>query len=75
MKKNLFIPFLVSVHFAFAGTGGAHDASLFMLSIIAIMSIVLAVLYSIDFIRRFVKELREKKITHLTDEANSENIV
>ncbi len=74
MKKNLFIPLLFSIQFTFAGTGGAHDASLFMLSIIAIMSIVLAVLYSIDFIRRIVKELREKKIAHLTDEANSENI-
>ncbi len=74
MKKNLFIPLLLSVHFAYAGTGGAHDASFFMLSIIAIMSIVLAVLYSIDFIRRIVKELREKKIAQLTDETNSENI-
>ena len=74
MKKNLFIPFLFSIQFTFAGTGGAHDASFFMLSVIAIMSVILAVLYSIDFIRRIVKDLREKKIAHLADESNGENI-
>jgi NADH:ubiquinone oxidoreductase subunit 2 (subunit N) len=74
MKKILLIPFLLSFHFAYAGTGSGNDETLFILSIIAVMLSILAVLYSIDFIRRIIKERKEKKINHLADNANSENI-
>jgi len=74
MKKILLIPFLLTFYFAFAGTGGAKDENLFILSIIAVMLSILAVLYSIDFIRRIIKERKEKKIAHLTDKEDSENI-
>jgi hypothetical protein len=74
MKKILLIPFLLSFHYAYAGTGSGNDETLFILSIIAVMLFILAVLYSIDFIRRIIKERKEKKITHLADKANSENI-
>jgi hypothetical protein len=74
MKKILLIPFLLSFHFAYAGTGSANDEILFILSIIAVMSFVLASLYSIDFIRRIIKERREKKISYPADKDNSENI-
>jgi hypothetical protein len=74
MKKFLLILFLLSFHFAYAGTGSGNDETLFILSIIAVMLSILAVLYSIDFIRRIIKERKEKKINHLADNANSENI-
>jgi hypothetical protein len=74
MKKILLIPFLLSFHFTYAGTGSGNDEILFILSIIAVMSFVVALLYSIDFIRRIIKDRKEKKITHLADKANSENI-
>lgn len=74
MKKKLLIPFLLSFYFAYAGTGSANDAILFYLAIIAVMSFILAVLYSINFIRRIIKERKEKKITHLADKVNDENI-
>ena len=74
MKKILLIPFLLSFHFAYAGTGSANDEILFILTIIAVLLFILAVLYSIDFIRRIIKERKEKKINHPADKANSENI-
>ncbi len=72
MKKFLLIPFLISFHFAYAGTGSANDVMLFYLAIIAVMSFILVVLYSINFIRRIIKERKEKKITHHADKANGE---
>ena len=74
MKKILLIPFLFSFYFAYAGTGGANDAILFYLAIIAVMSFILAVLYSISFIRKIIKERKEKKIIHLADKDNDETI-
>jgi len=74
MKKLLLIPFLLSFHFAFAGTGAANDEILFLLVIIAILSFILVVLYSIDFIRRINKECRKKKIARMAENAGSENI-
>lgn len=74
MKKYLLISFLVSFHFTYAGTGGANDGILLSLSIIAVLLFILVVLYSIDFIRKIIKERKEKKIAHLADNANSEDI-
>jgi hypothetical protein len=74
MKKILLIPFLLSFHFAYAGTGSGNDAVLFYLAVIALMSFILAVLYSINFIRKIIKEHKEKKITHPADKVNDENI-
>jgi hypothetical protein len=74
MRKILLILFLLSFHFAYAGTGSANDEIHFILVIIAILLFILAILYSIDFIRRLIKEHKEKKIARLTDKADSENI-
>ena len=74
MKKFLLVPFLLSFHFTYAGTGGANDGILFSLSFIAVMLFILVVLYSIDFIRRIIKERKEKKITHLADKVNDVDI-
>jgi hypothetical protein len=74
MKKLLLIPFLLSFYFSYAGTGSGNDAVLFYLAIIALMSFILAVLYTISFIKRIIKEHKEKKITHLDDKDNGENI-
>jgi|WetSurMetagenome_2_1015567.scaffolds.fasta_scaffold1697104_1 hypothetical protein len=74
MKKILLIPFLLSFHFAFAGTGSANDEIYFLLVIIAILLCILAVLYTIDFIRRIIKERKEKKIANIADKTNIENI-
>lgn len=72
MKKYLLIPFLFSFQFAKAGTGRANDEFYFMLLIISVMSLILAVFYSFDYIRRIIKEFKEKRIAHLTEDANSE---
>ncbi|OFY11382.1 MAG: hypothetical protein A2X11_12915 [Bacteroidetes bacterium GWE2_42_24] len=74
MRKILVISFLLSFYFAHAGTGSANDAFLFCLAILAVMSFILAVLYSINFIRRIIKERKERKIAHLADQVNGENI-
>jgi hypothetical protein len=74
MKKFLFILFMFPFHYAFAGTGSANDEILFMLVIIAILSSILVVLYSVDFIRRIMKERREKKIAHSPGHADDSNI-
>lgn len=72
MKKILLIAFFLSFQFAYAGTARGNDESLFLLSIIAILLFILAVLYSIDFIKRIIKDRKEKKIAHHHDEGNSE---
>ena len=74
MKKILLIPFFLSFHFSYAGTGSAKDEFVFILSIIAVMLFVLAVHYSIDFIRKIIKERKEKKIVQLNDKSDSVNI-
>ena len=74
MKKFLLIPLLFSFHFAFAGTGGAKDENLVILSIIAVIASVLAVLYAIEFTRRIIKKHKEKRIAQLSDNTNNENI-
>jgi hypothetical protein len=74
MKKILLIPLLLTFQFTYAGTGSANDENLFVLAIIAVMSFILAVLYSINFFRKIIKERREKKIAHLADKTNSEDI-
>ena len=74
MKKILLILFLLSFHFAYAGTGSANDEILFLLVIIAILLFILAVLYSTSFIRRIIKERKQKKITQLADNTDIENI-
>ena len=67
MKKLLLITFLLSFHFAFAGTGGAKDVNQLILIVIAVMLTILAVLYTIDFFRRIIIERREKKTAPLND--------
>jgi hypothetical protein len=74
MKKLLLIPFSISFHFAYAGTGSANDVILFYLVIAAVLAFILGVYFLIVFIRRIIKKRREKKIAHLAAYANSENI-
>jgi hypothetical protein len=74
MKKFLLIPFLLSFNFVYAGTGSANDDILFLLAICTILLFILAALYSIDFIRKIIKQRKENKITDSTDDSNSENI-
>ena len=74
MKKVLLIPFLLSFNLAYAGTGSANDVIEFYLSIIAILLFIVAVLYTITFIRRIIKERKEKKITPPEDNVDGENI-
>ncbi|GAP42943.1 hypothetical protein TBC1_111084 [Lentimicrobium saccharophilum] len=65
MKKALLIFLLLSGSVAFAGTGSANDAILLYLAIIAVMSIITAVLHSVDFIRRILRERKERKLSGL----------
>lgn len=74
MKKVSIIPFLLSFHFAYAGTGGASDGIPFILSIIGLLSVIVAVLYLIEFIRNIIKAHKENKLAHLTDASNNENL-
>lgn len=74
MKKFFFLVFLLSFHFADAGTGSGRDEIFFILSIIAVLLFILAVLYSVDFIRRIIKERRAKKAARAAEESISENI-
>jgi hypothetical protein len=71
MKKILLIPFLLSFHFAYAGTGGARDEIQFLLVILAVLLLIYAVLYLIDFVSKIIKQHKEKKITYTADETDS----
>lgn len=73
MKKILLILFLLSFHFAYAGTGSGNDEILFILSIIAVLLFILAVLYTIDFIKRIIKERKNRRTAPQNDEGISEN--
>jgi hypothetical protein len=74
MKKILLIPFLLSFHFAYAGTGGANDEIQFILVVLAVLLLIYAVLYLIDLVRKIIKQHQEKRITHSADETDSEHI-
>ncbi|MEI8201886.1 MAG: hypothetical protein WCH34_02670 [Bacteroidota bacterium] len=73
MKKFLLIAFLLSFHFAYAKTG-TNDGFLFLLTFCAILLFILAVRYSIDIIRKIIKQRKEKKLIDFTDNSNNENI-
>ncbi len=75
MKKSMAIPLVFSSHFVFAGTGGANDEPLLILSFMAVILSILVVLYSIEFTRRFIKKRKEKRIAQLTDDADSEDVI
>lgn len=72
MRKVLLVPFLISFHFASAGTGGAKDDYLLILSIIAVLLFILTVLCSIDFLRKLIKEHKEKKMALLAEKESGE---
>jgi len=74
MKKILLIPFLLSFHFAYAGTGSANDEMLFLLVICAFLLLILALITSVEFITRMIKHHREKKITDTALDTNTGNI-
>ena len=40
---------------------------LFYLVVIAFMTMILAVLYSISFVKKMIKDLKQRRIVHLTD--------
>jgi uncharacterized membrane protein YoaK (UPF0700 family) len=68
MRKFFTIISLFMVHGAFAGTGTAEDAYLFSLTIIALLGLALSVLYSISFIKKFIKQRRERTVVPAADE-------
>jgi hypothetical protein len=68
MKKLLFIPMLLIFHFAFAGTGGAKDDDLFLLSICGILLFIVAVGYSIDYIKKIIRQRRSRKLSSSADD-------
>ena len=74
MKKVLLIPFLLSFHFTYAGTGSGNDVIPFYLAIIAVMLFILVVISTINFISKIIKRRKEKKITDSTEISNNENI-
>lgn len=74
MKKELLVSLLLMCPFAFAGTGSANDAILLYLAIIAVMSIITAVLHSIDFFRRIMRERKERKLARLDDQSAGEHL-
>ena len=74
MKKILLIPFLLLFHFTYAKTGSAKDEVPFVFVICAILLFILAVFYSIDYIKKIIKQRKEKKLTDSTDNSNNENI-
>jgi len=60
MKKSLLsLAFLIllNIRSAFAATGAAYDGVLFLLSIGAILLIVAAIFWSIDFLRKNGKRI------------------
>lgn len=74
MKKNFLIVFLLSVHFAYAKIGTTNDGFFLILAICAILFFILVVLYSIDLIRKKIKQRKEMKIIDAMDNSNNENI-
>ena len=62
MKKILVVPFLLVVHLAIAGTGGARDTEFLYLVVIAFLALILAVLYSIGFVKKLVKDRKQRRI-------------
>lgn len=81
MKKLLLCLFVLSLNNCYAGTGGASDGILFVLSIMMIMVLLLATGYLIDFLkarikdamtrRRLKKNMKEHEgeVTNLWDDA------
>jgi len=74
MRKLLLIFFLLSFRFTYASAGSANDEIFFILVIIAVLLFIIAVLYAINFIRKIIKERKEKNTTHLNDDPDSGNI-
>jgi len=70
---ELLISLLLLSSSAFAGTGSASDAILLYLAIIAVMSIIAAVLHSIDFFGRIIRERRERKLNRPDEQAFGEH--
>jgi hypothetical protein len=70
MKRLLIIPFLLSFYFVQAGTGSGRDSLLFYIAIIAVLSIILAVLFSITLVRKIIAERKKKKLSHLSEQAH-----
>jgi hypothetical protein len=72
MKKLLTILFLFSLNYCYASAGSANDENFFILCIIAILLFVIAILYSIDFIKRIIKD-RKKNIANDSETNVSES--
>ncbi|HOI78609.1 MAG TPA: hypothetical protein PLI30_03275 [Petrimonas sp.] len=71
MELLIFLLLLSSS--AFAGTGSANDAILLYLVVIAVLSIIAAVLHSVDFFRRIIRERRERKLNRHDEPAFGEH--
>ncbi|MCZ7558082.1 MAG: hypothetical protein M5R41_16900 [Bacteroidia bacterium] len=73
MKKIVLIPCLLSSHCAFAGTGGAEDENILILSFLAVIVSILVLLYATAFVRRRIAERKEKSVAQPADDVQSED--
>lgn len=74
MKKKLLIIFLFSAHFTYAKMGTTDDGIFLILAICAVLVCILAILYTIDLIRKMIKHHTEKKLLDASDISGNENI-
>jgi len=61
MKKFLSCLLILSVNECYAGTGGARDGILFVLSICVILLLLLAAGYIIDFLKMVIRNTMIRK--------------
>jgi hypothetical protein len=72
MKKALLVFCLFASHYAFAGTGGAEDENMLILSFLAVIVSVLVLLYAKDCIRKRIAERKGRCAEQPPDDAHSE---
>ena len=73
MKKFLIIALLFSFQYTYAATGSGNDGILMILSIIGVLTSILLILYSVSFMRNFIKK-RKERMTQSTQDENNEPI-
>ena len=59
--------FMLSFNFVYAKKGYSKDETLFFLAICGVLLVTLAILYAIDFIKKIIKQHKNKKTNDLED--------
>jgi hypothetical protein len=62
MKKFLSCMFILSCYNCYAGTGGAKDGILFILSVMGILLLLLSTGYFLDFLKTRIKDARTRRL-------------